>query len=49
MDEVRTWFVLLHRRGSAVPEGQSVFDHPGIGQHFEFLERRAAEADRMPA
>ena len=49
MDEARTWFVLLHRRGSAVPEDQSVFDHPGIRQHFEFLERRAAAGQLIAA
>lgn len=49
MDEARTWFVLLHRRGSAVQDDQSLFDHPGIRQHFEFLERRAAAGQLIAA
>jgi uncharacterized protein YciI len=49
MDEARTWFVLQHRRGPAVPDGQSVFDHPGIGDHFAFLERRAAAGQLVAA
>ena len=32
-----------------MPEGQSVFDHPGIGQHFEFLQRRAAAGQLIAA
>ena len=49
MDEARTWFVLLHCRGSAVQDDQSLFDHPGIRQHFEFLERRAAAGELIAA
>ncbi len=32
-----------------MPEGESVFDHPGIGQHFEFLRRRAAAGQLIAA
>ncbi len=32
-----------------MPEGESVFDHPGIEQHFEFLQRRAAAGQLIAA
>ncbi len=32
-----------------MPDDQSVFDHPGIGQHFEFLQRRAAAGQLIAA
>lgn len=45
----RTWFVLLHTRGPAVVEGQSVFEHPGIAEHYAFLQRRAAAGELVAA
>lgn len=42
MTEPRTWYVLLHRAGPAVQPGQSVFDHPGIAEHYAFLQQIAA-------
>jgi uncharacterized protein YciI len=38
---VTSWFVLQHTPGSVIPEGESVFDQPGITEHFAFLKRRA--------
>lgn len=35
-----SWFALLHTPGAAVPDGESVFDQPGIAEHFAFLKRR---------
>lgn len=35
-------FVLLHVRGPAVPDGQSVGEQPGIAGHYAFLRRRHA-------
>ncbi len=32
------WFVLMHTRAPGVRG--SVFDHPGIREHYAFLERR---------
>jgi uncharacterized protein YciI len=43
MTEPRQWFALLHTPGPAVGEGQSVFEHPGIGEHYAFLQRLAAD------
>lgn len=48
MTESRTWYVLQHRRGPAVTDGESVFDHPGFTDHVEFL-RRLAAAGRLVA
>jgi uncharacterized protein len=48
-DEPRTWYVLQHTRGPAVPEGQSVFDHPGIAEHYAFLQRRSAAGELVAA
>jgi uncharacterized protein YciI len=45
----RTWFVLLHTRGPAVAEDQSVFEHPGIAEHYGFLRRRAAAGELVAA
>lgn len=45
----RTWFVLLHTRGPAVAEGQSVFEHPGISEHYAFLQRRTAAGELVAA
>lgn len=49
MPAPHAWFVLLHRPGPAVPEGTSVFDHPGIQDHYEFLQRRAADRTLVAA
>jgi uncharacterized protein YciI len=48
-DAPRTWFVLLHTRGAAVAEGQSVFDHPGIAEHYAFLQRRMSAGELVAA
>jgi uncharacterized protein YciI len=48
-DAARTWFVLLHTRGPAVEEDQLVFEHPGIVEHFAFLERRVAAGELVAA
>jgi uncharacterized protein YciI len=45
----RIWFVLLHTRGPAVAEGQSVFEHPGIGEHYAFLQRRVMAGELVAA
>jgi uncharacterized protein YciI len=45
----RIWYVLLHTRGPAVAEGQSVFEHPGIGEHYTFLQRRATAGELVAA
>ena len=45
----RIWYVLLHTRGPAVDEGQSVFEHPGIGEHYAFLQRRATAGELVAA
>src|SRR4051794_20466973 len=49
MAEPRTWYVLLHSRGPAVPEGEGVFDQGGIELHFEVLRRRAAAGQLVAA
>jgi uncharacterized protein YciI len=45
----RIWFVLLHTRGPAVADGQSVFEHPGIGEHYAFLQRRVMAGELVAA
>jgi uncharacterized protein YciI len=45
----RTWFVLLHTRGPAVAEGQSVFEHSGVSEHYAFLQRRIAAGELVAA
>jgi uncharacterized protein YciI len=45
----RTWFVLLHTRGPAIGEGQSVFEHPEISEHYAFLQRRVAAGELVAA
>jgi uncharacterized protein YciI len=45
----RTWYVLRHTRGPAVAEGQSVFDHPGIAEHYAFLQRRVTAGELVAA
>ena len=42
-------FVLLHVRGPAVPDGESVGDQPGIAQHYAFLQRRHAAGELVAA
>ena len=49
MPEPREWYVLLHTPGPAVTAGQSVFDHPGIGEHYAFLRRRVADGSLVAA
>ena len=44
----QTWFVLLHTPGPTIAAGQNVFEHPGIGEHFAFLQRMA-DAGRLVA
>jgi uncharacterized protein YciI len=48
-EDPRTWFVLLHTRGPVVEDGQSVFEHPGIAEHYAFLQRRAAAGELIAA
>lgn len=43
------WYALVHTRGPAVPEGESVFAQPGITEHFAFLQRRAAAGQLIAA
>jgi uncharacterized protein YciI len=49
MTEPSTMFVLLHSPGPAVPDGTSVFDHPGMAEHYAFLQRRAAAGELVAA
>jgi len=48
MTAPRMMYLLHHRPGAAVPEGTSVWDHPGIAEHIAFLQRRA-EAGQLVA
>lgn len=48
-DDLTHWYVLRHDPGPAVPEGQSVFDQPGITAHYEFLARRRAAGELVAA
>jgi uncharacterized protein YciI len=34
-----TWFVLHHRPGPALPDGESVFAQPAFAEHVAFLKR----------
>jgi uncharacterized protein YciI len=43
------WFVLLHSPGPAVVAGGSVFEHPGFGEHVDFLRRRLADGSLVAA
>ena len=45
----RIWYVLLHTRGPAITEEQSVFEHPGIAEHYAFLQRRIAAGELVAA
>jgi uncharacterized protein YciI len=49
MSEPREWYVLLHTPGPAIEPEQNVFDHPGIGEHYAFLQRRAAAGELVAA
>ena len=42
-------FVLLHVRGPAVADGQTVAEHPGIAGHYAFLQRRHAAGELVMA
>jgi uncharacterized protein YciI len=48
MADERIWYALMHTRGAAVPDGQTVFEQPGIAEHYAFLKRRA-EAGQLVA
>lgn len=43
MTEPRQWYALLHTAGPAVPAGQPVSEHPGIGEHYAFLRQLALD------
>ena len=49
MSEPREWYVLLHTPGPAIEPEQNVFEHPGIGEHYAFLQRRAAAGELVAA
>jgi uncharacterized protein YciI len=49
VDQPTELFALFHRRGPAVADGQEVFDHPGISEHFAFLSRRIADGTLVAA
>ncbi|WP_344801067.1 YciI family protein [Microlunatus ginsengisoli] len=49
MPEPRLLYVLRHRPGPAIAAGESVFDHPGIADHLEFLGRRATDGSLIAA
>jgi uncharacterized protein YciI len=49
MADERTWFVLHHVPGPAVPDGESVFDQPAMGEHVAFLQRRIAAGELVAA
>ena len=49
MSDPTTWYVLVHTRGPAVPDDVAVQDHPGIGEHYAFLRRRAAAGELVAA
>jgi uncharacterized protein YciI len=48
-DATRTWYVLHHTCGPAVPDGADVFDQPGIAEHYAFLQRRMAAGELVAA
>ncbi len=48
-DSTRAWYVLQHTRGPAVPDGEDVFDQPGIAEHYAFLQRRMAAGELVAA
>jgi uncharacterized protein YciI len=49
MPAPRVMYVLRHTPGPAVPEGTSIFDHPGFAEHYAFLQRRAAAGELLAA
>lgn len=49
MPAPRTMYVLHHTPGPSVPEGTSIFEHPGFAEHFAFLQRRAAAGELIGA
>jgi uncharacterized protein YciI len=49
MSDPTTWYVLLHTPGPAVPDGEKVFEQPGIAEHFAFLQRRADAGELVAA
>jgi uncharacterized protein YciI len=49
MSDPAEWYVLRHTPGPAVAAGQPVFEHPGIGEHYAFLQRRAAAGELVAA
>ncbi|MEP7180074.1 MAG: YciI family protein [Pseudonocardiales bacterium] len=49
MADDRVWFALMHTPGPAVPQGESVFDQPGIAEHYAFLRRRAEAGELVAA
>jgi uncharacterized protein YciI len=48
-EPARTWYVLQHTRGPAVPDGEDVFDQPGIAEHYAFLRRRSEAGELVAA
>jgi uncharacterized protein YciI len=49
MADERTWYVLRHVPGPAVPDGGSVFAQPGFAEHVAFLRRRLAAGELVAA
>src|SRR4051812_38819194 len=49
MSEPREWYVLLHTPGPAIEPEQNVFEHPDIGEHYAFLQRRGAAGEARAA
>ena len=49
MDHSPTWYVLSHSPGPAVAAADSVFEHPGIQEHYAFLQRRLAAGELVAA
>ena len=49
MSDARIWYALYHEPGPAVPAGTSVFDHPGIAEHYAFLQRRNDDGSLVAA
>lgn len=43
------WYILHHRPGPSVAAGESVFDQPGIKEHYQFLRRRATAGQLIAA
>jgi len=49
MSTTTSWYVLQHSPGPAVPDGESVFDQPGIAGHYAFLSRRREAGELVAA